>query len=94
MVTPMSHKPIEVSEHLLRVFQVVRDGEGWESAKSAAKKAKISDRTARAHCSMLVKQGIFEEVRLHPSHRYALSPKAEKNNAKLLAQLVVAEVAI
>jgi DNA-binding IclR family transcriptional regulator len=87
----MTSEETQVSAQLLRVFLVVRNSGKWLSASEAAKLAKVSQRTARAHCKGLVEAGVFAEVRLHPSHRYAFSPKANKSGADMLAKLELAE---
>jgi DNA-binding IclR family transcriptional regulator len=77
----------EISEHLVRIFKVVRDRNGWMSARDVAVAANVSGRTARAHCLGLVRLGIFDQAEVFPGHRYRLSTFAEKRNVTYLNRL-------
>lgn len=69
----------------------MRNSGKWLSANEVAKAAKVAPRTARMHCKRLVDAGVFDEVRLHPSHRYSFSTKAKKVGADMLGKLELAE---
>ncbi len=81
----------EISAHQLRVLQVVRDARGW-IAREIAKGAKVAPRTGqRAHALAFVRAGIFDKAKVHPGHRYRLSPAARKRNHAYLDRLTAAE---
>jgi hypothetical protein len=68
----------EISEHLVRIFKVVRDRNGWMSARDVAVAANVSGRTARAHCLGLVRLGIFDQAEVFPGELDGLLPRPEQ----------------
>jgi len=77
----------EISEHLVRVYEYVKEGKQWVTTAGIADCAGVAPRTARAHALKLVQAGIFDQMELYPGHRYNLSPKADKRNKGFLQRL-------
>ncbi len=67
----------EVSIHELKVLKAAAE---WTTSKEIAAAAGVAPRTARHHCLRLVKLGVFDVAEVFPSHRYRLSPSADKRN--------------
>ena len=81
----------EISIHQLKVFNFVKNSEGWVSSKEVAEATGVAGRTARMHCLNFVKAGIFDQAEVHPSHRYRLSTLASKRNLSFINRLEQAE---
>jgi predicted ArsR family transcriptional regulator len=76
----------EVSRHQVLVFRSLKDGT-WVTSKEVAERAKVAERTARAHLKRLVDLGLLDEAKVFPGHRYRLSEKAEKRNGAYVRRL-------
>lgn len=77
----------EVSIHEVRFHQSAKSRSNWFTAKDIAKNAAIAERTARNFCFKWVQLGLLDVAEVFPSHRYRLSPKANKRNAAYLLRL-------
>lgn len=71
----------EVSLHQLKVYQIIRQTDGWTTASEVIKKIEgVASRTVRAHIFKMVKIGILDQAEVFPEHRYRLSKFADKRN--------------
>lgn len=84
------HEGSEVSIHLLRVFQAVRDADGWVTSQGVADAANVKPRTARSHLIRLVRLGIVDQAEVFPGHRYRMSSLAEKRNKAFMQRMAKA----
>ena len=57
------------------------------TSKEAAAKAKVAERTARAHLLRFVHEGLLDQAEVFPAHRYRLAAKAGKRNLAALQRL-------
>ncbi len=71
----------EVSVHEARVYAtfLAEPGE-WLTARDVSTKAKVAERTARAHCLKLVRLGVLDQAEVFPAHRYRLAGKGAQRN--------------
>ncbi len=84
----MTHETAEVSNHLAKVFLVLKASpKEWLTAGGIAEKADVAGRTARSHCLRLVNLGIVDQAEVFPAHRYRLSPMASKRNKTMVARI-------
>ena len=63
---------IEISRHEVRIYQVLSGGQ-WMTSQQIADAAAVAQRTARGYAVKLVKLGVLEAIKTHPSHRYRLN---------------------
>ena len=83
----------EVSWHLLKVYDAVRNHGGRLTAKEIAKLSGVAYRTARSHAAKLVSLGLFDLAEGFPAHRYQLSKVADKRDKAMILRLDAAREA-
>jgi hypothetical protein len=83
----------EISLHEVKVFEVVRNANGWITNNEIAEQALIAPRTARAHTFKLVQLGVFDVVEVFPAHKFKLSEKAGKRNQAYMLRIQKAKEA-
>ena len=83
----------QISMHQVRVFRFVRDHGKWVSSTDIAEGAEVSPRAARHLARTLAGLGIFDQIEVHPGHRYRFSNQADTANEAYMLRLRSAEEA-
>lgn len=78
--------PVEISEHLYRVYAFVRRS-GCVTSMEIAEGARVAPRTARHHARTLVDAGLFDRVEVFPGPRYRIADAAERRDQTLLRRI-------
>jgi prophage antirepressor-like protein len=86
LTTPIQTRS-EVSEHLIRVWTLMRDNDEWLTNRQIAHRAAMVNRTARAHTARLFKLGLLERFPTFPGHVYKLAPDARDKSPEVYDQL-------
>jgi predicted transcriptional regulator of viral defense system len=86
-------EPTQISMHQVRVFRFVRDHGKWVSSTDIAEGAEVSPRAARHLARTLAELGIFDQIEVHPGHRYRFSDQADTVNEAYMLRLRNAEEA-
>ena len=65
-----------ISRHEVQIFRELLATTGWLSTTELAEQAGVSARTARAHVTKLVGEGIVERAEVFPGYRYRIAQRA------------------
>jgi predicted ArsR family transcriptional regulator len=69
-----------ISRHEVQIFRELLNATEWLSTSELAEQAGVSPRTARAHVTKLVGQGIAERAEVFPGYRYRIAQRATGND--------------
>lgn len=82
---------LQISPHLLSVYEVVKGQDCWLTAKQIAVAGSVAERTTRHHCRQLTDAGVFRCMRLFGGYRYRL---AKQPSSERIAMLEAARSAL
>jgi len=80
----------EVSLHLVKVWNTLKNKDGWITNKEIANEVKFSERTVRAHTLYLVNSGLIDQAEVFPAHRYRYSKMGIKRNPAFVKRIELA----
>jgi hypothetical protein len=77
----------EISLHQVRIFEFVRNADGWVSMKDVVTGTGSKRETVGVHLRRFVKLGLIDQAEVWPGHRFRVSALAEKRNKAMLERL-------
>lgn len=75
---------LQISPHLLSVYEVVKERDCWLTAKQIAVTGSVAERTTRHHCRQLTEAGVFRCMRLFGGYRYRLAKQPSGERVAML----------
>lgn len=81
----------QISEHKIRVYEVLKQYSGWLTSNDIAVRAGVAKRTARMHAAALATGGIFEREELFGGFRYRFNAKAGREEPAYVSKLEAAK---
>lgn len=77
----------EISLHLIKVWETLKNKDGWLTNRQIAEAVKFSERTVRAHTLYLVNAGLIDQAEVFPQHRYRYSKMGDKRNVSFVKRM-------
>lgn len=80
-----------ISEHQAKVYEYAKSqGERWFTIQELSTEANLPDASAKNHSTRFEEAGVFERMRISPSHVFRLSPVARRRHPELIKRLEAA----